>query len=192
MNLGPVSPTLQDVPRNPQSNGFGLNPRCLRRQISIQQARGSSTDYTYQLLTASRNSQIRPFQDEMQGFFPDGMMGVHGSGHFTTGGDPGGDFYTSPGDPVFWLHQWVSNRWGFELLLLTFSSGMIDRVYWIWQNQGLPERINAISGTITMSNNPPSRDATLDDLQDMGVNGGPIKLRDLTSTVDGPFCYIYV
>lgn len=69
---------------------------------------------------------------------------------------------------------------------------MIDRVYWIWQNQGLPERINAISGTITMSNNPPSRDATLDDLQDMGVNGGPIKLRDLTSTVDGPFCYIYV
>lgn len=49
---------------------------------------------------------------------------------------------------------------------------MIDRVYWIWQNQGLPERLSAISGTITMSNNPASRDATLDDLQDMGVNGG--------------------
>lgn len=134
----------------------------------------------------------------MQGYFPDGTIGVHGGGHFTTGGDPGGDFYTSPGDPVFWLHQYVSFLESLPLLNFRCGvsdgrySGMIDRVYWIWQNQGLPERLSAISGTITMSNNPASRDATLDDLQDMGVNGGPIKLRDLMSTVDGPFCYIYV
>jgi tyrosinase len=107
VNLGPISPTIQNVPSNPQSNGFGLNPRCLRRAISIQNAKGTTTDYTYQLLTASRNSQILAFQNEMQGYFPDGMIGVHGGGHFTTGGDPGGDFYTSPGDPIFWLHQYV-------------------------------------------------------------------------------------
>jgi tyrosinase len=69
---------------------------------------------------------------------------------------------------------------------------MIDRVFWIWQNQGLPDRLSELAGTITMGNNPPSRDATLDDLQDIGFNAGPIKLRDLMSTIDGPFCYIYV
>src|SRR3954471_21509561 len=105
VNLGPRSATIQNVPSNPRSDGFGLNPRCLRRAISTAMARGTTTDLTYQLITASRNNQISPFQNEMQGFFPDGTIGVHGGGHFTTGGDPGGDFYTSPGDPIFWTHQ---------------------------------------------------------------------------------------
>jgi hypothetical protein len=33
------------------------------------------------------------------------------------GGDPGRDFFTSPGDPLFYLHH-----------------GMIDRTWWIWQS----------------------------------------------------------
>lgn len=67
---------------------------------------------------------------------------------------------------------------------------------WIWQNAGILERqdrINTIAGTLTFLNNPPSRNATLDDTIDLGVNAPmPIKLRDLMSTVSGSFCYIYL
>lgn len=102
-------------------------------------------------------------------------MGVHAAGHFTIGGDPGGDFYTSPGDPTFFLHH-----------------AQVDRTWWMWQNQDPVHRTYAVAGTITFSNTPPSRNATLDDLIDLGVNGDAIKLRDTMSTLAGPFCYVYV
>jgi tyrosinase len=89
-NLGPKSATVGNVPANPQSDGLGYNPRCLRRDVSVQNAKGTATSYIMQLLTASRNNAILPFQNEMQGYFPDGTLGVHGGGHFTIGGDPGG------------------------------------------------------------------------------------------------------
>ena len=71
---------------------------------------------------------------------------------------------------------------------------MLDRVWWIWQLQDLKTRQNAIAGTLTMGNEPPSRNATLDDLTDIGVNGGPYRLGDLLTTMggaNGKFCYIY-
>lgn len=84
------------------------------------------------------------------------------------------DFYASPGDPIFFLHH-----------------SQIDRVYTIWQNQDISTRGNSISGTLTMANLPPSRNATLDDILDLGPLGPPLKIRDALSTVDGPFCYYY-
>lgn len=129
----------------------------------------------------------------MQGnFFIDGFFGVHlggscGSsptqiictnkllGHYTIGGDPGGDFFASPGDPAFWLHH-----------------AQIDRTWWIWQNQDLAVRQNIISGTITTLNDPPSRNGTLDDWLEMGVLGTGNTIRNLMSTTAGPLCYIYV
>lgn len=49
-----------------------------------------------------------------------------------------------------------------------------------------------IFGTRTLQNNPPSANATLDDLIDITPIGGSAKLRDLMSTVGGsPFCYVY-
>lgn len=73
---------------------------------------------------------------------------------------------------------------------------MIDRVWWIWQNLDLPNRQNALAGTLTFANDPPSRNATLDDVVNLDVNNAPgyeggITLRELMSTMDGPFCYVY-
>ncbi|KAL0779320.1 hypothetical protein CaCOL14_003804 [Colletotrichum acutatum] len=49
-----------------------------------------------------------------------------------------------------------------------------------------------VFGTRTLQNNPPSANATLDDLIDINPIGGSAKLRDLMSTVGGsPFCYVY-
>lgn len=111
----------------------------------------------------------------MQGDFATGEYGVHTAGHFIAAGDPGGDIFVSPGDPVFWLHH-----------------SQIDRVWWIWQNQDIKNRKDAIGGTITLNNNPPSRNGTLDDIVSIGVNGPDIAIRSLTSTTAGPMCYIYI
>jgi tyrosinase len=115
------------------------------------------------------------FTTRMQGDFPAGFLGVHTSGHFTIGGDPGGDLFVSPGDPAFYFHH-----------------AMIDRVYWTWQNLDLKERLYAIGATVTVNNDPPSRNATLGDQLGLGYVGVPnISIKEASSTLAGPFCYIY-
>ena len=107
------------------------------------------------------------------------QVGVHGGGHFTLGGDPGNDVFTSPGDPAFYLHH-----------------ANIDRVWWIWQKLSPRERQfsdNAIAGSRTFLNDPPSANGTLDDEIEFGYAAGPARqIRDLMSTVGGPFCYVYL
>ena len=108
------------------------------------------------------------------GFGVGASMGVHSAGHFTIAGDPGGDFYTSPNDPAFWVHH-----------------GMIDRTWTIWQSQDLAARTQVIAGGTSMMGFG-SRQQSLDDLVDLGVVADKVyKIRDLVSVVDGPFCYVY-
>ena len=109
-----------------------------------------------------------------QGRFSDGFLGLHAAGHFSIGGDAG-DIFSSPVDPVFFLHH-----------------AMVDRVYWLWQALH-KEKANTVAGTITLNNNPPSRNTTLEDLIQMNylsVEATPIG--DLTDTLGAkPLCYIY-
>lgn len=173
VNLGPVSPTLQETTQI-KNNGSIYNPRCLKRDISPWVSSQWSTDQqSVDLITKS--ADIATFQSTMQGDFDKGFYGVHTAGHFTYGGDPAGDLFTSPGDPAFYLHH-----------------AQIDRTWWIWQNHGLDKRLAAISGTITLNNRPPSANATLQDKIWMGVVADTVTVGDVMSTVDGPLCYIYV
>ncbi|KAI5779941.1 hypothetical protein DFH27DRAFT_364301 [Peziza echinospora] len=176
VNLGPViASTLPGVNKNPLANGLGYNPRCLRRDISnYSSSRWSRTIDIAELILS--NPTISKFQTRMQGDFANGFLGVHSAGHFTIAGDPGGDLYVSPGDPAFFLHH-----------------AQIDRVWWIWQNLDIRNRINVIGDTITINNKPPSRDGSLDDTINLGVIAPTdVKLRTLMNTMDGPFCYIYL
>ena len=76
---------------------------------------------------------------------------------------------------MFWLHH-----------------GMIDRVWWIWQNLDRRRRIDTIAGTITLFNSPPSRNGTLEDWIDLEVNAPARQIKDLVDTMEGPLCYIYL
>lgn len=69
---------------------------------------------------------------------------------------------------------------------------MLDKVYWIWQALH-PEQANTVAGTITLSNNPPSRNATLEDLIQVNyLNVEATPIGDLTDTLgEKPLCYIY-
>lgn len=193
VHLGPVSPAIDPAPpRNPRADGYGDNPRCLRRDISnYLSSRYTRTEDIVSLITNSRD--IATFQNVMQGVgggggfgfgggFPGspgggqpvaGGMGVHAGGHFTIAGDPAGDFYTSPNDPAFWVHH-----------------AMIDRTWTIWQSQDLAARTQVIAGSSSMMGF--GRAQSLDDLVDLGVVGHQVyRIRDLVSVVDGPFCYVY-
>ncbi|KAF2843303.1 Di-copper centre-containing protein [Patellaria atrata CBS 101060] len=172
VNLGPVPGATQAQPApppNPRSDGFGYNPRCLRRDLSNQLTqRYTKTSDIVKLIQNA--ASVGPFQDRMQA-----GDGVHGAAHFTISGDPGSDFYVSPGDPAFWLLH-----------------SMIDRVWYIWQIQDLKTRMNQIAGGTSMFGG--GRQQSLDDIVDLevvGVNRKTYKIRDLTSVVDGPFCYVY-
>ncbi|KAK3383479.1 hypothetical protein B0T24DRAFT_688013 [Lasiosphaeria ovina] len=173
VRLGPVSPAIDPAPpANPRADGFGDNPRCLRRDISnYLTSRYARTQDIVSLITSSKD--IGTFQTAMQAVGPGSGMGVHNAGHFTIAGDPGGDFYTSPNDPAFWVHH-----------------GMIDRTWSIWQTQNFSTRQLVISGGTSMMGF--GKLQTLDDPIDLDVVGDKVwKIRDLVSTVDGPFCYVY-
>ena len=177
--MGPIQTMLQipgGLPKNPRADGLGYNPRCLRRDISLQAANATSD---YEVTSLIKNyKDIASFQSEYQGAFAQGRMGVHTGGHYTMGGDAGSDFYNSPADPAFFPHH-----------------AMIDRVWWIWQNQDLKNRRNAIDGTITFLNSPPSRNGTLNDTLTLGPMLDTFKNitnKDAMSTLGGPFCYIYL
>ncbi|KAK4199830.1 hypothetical protein QBC40DRAFT_328034 [Triangularia verruculosa] len=182
VRLGPVSPAVDPAPpRNPRSDGYGLNERCLRRDISnYLTSRYTRTQDIANLITQSRD--VLTFQNVMQGAGGGGFgggggaIGVHAAGHFTIAGDPGGDFYTSPNDPAFWVHH-----------------GMIDRTWTIWQSQDTNTRIQTIAGgTSMMSFGGGGKQQSLDDNVDLGIVGDKVyKIRDLNSIVDGPFCYVY-
>ncbi|KAF1816123.1 Di-copper centre-containing protein [Eremomyces bilateralis CBS 781.70] len=176
VNLGPVDPVFDDAMPNPQPDGLGYNPRCLRRSLlnSIASA-GLSASRVASLILQS--STIATFQDRLQGNLipgPDYFLGVHAAGHYLINGEPGGDIFSSTADPYFFLHH-----------------AQLDRLWWIWQNLNRKTRLDAIAGTITMFNMPPSRDAVLDDILDVGVDGPSMPIRSVMDTLAGPFCYIY-
>jgi tyrosinase len=193
--FAPIMPELYPIPRRPER----YNPRCLQRDISANVSRAyTKTEDIYKLITTTHD--IASFQDMMQDGGQISTMGVHGGGHFTVSGDPGGvrsgsvspssafgscicsantavqtqDFYISPGDPGFWLHH-----------------AQVDRVWTIWQNLDPEVRLRTIAGTRTMLNRPPSANGTVDDPTDLGPLAGVMRLGDLLSSMDGIFCYRY-
>ena len=170
VTLGPMAAVVQPAPaRNPQADGYGSNPRCIRRDITntLSMAYGKTEDIVNSIVNYDT---IVAFQNFMQG-----GTGVHGVGHFTVAGDPGGDFYISPNEPSFWLHH-----------------AMIDRIWTIWQSQDYENRRMAMQGGTSMMGG--GRAQSLDDPVDLGVVADKVyAIRDILSSVDGPgpFCYVY-
>ena len=100
---------------NPRTDGFGDNPRCHRRDVNNY----FTKDYLKPsdlLKHITSSADIKTFQDVVQNTNP-AVAALHVGGHFSIWGDPGGDVYVSPNEPVFWLHH-----------------GQLDRHWWMWAN----------------------------------------------------------
>ncbi len=126
--------------------------------------------------TILQNPTIELFQGILQGDprYVRYSLGIHGGGHFTIGGDPGADPFISPGDPAFFVHH-----------------SQVDRVYWIWQLLDWESRKNAVFGGRTFMDFIPAGNVTLDDVIDITPLAPVVTVRELMSTVAGPFCYVY-
>lgn len=177
VNLGPVSLPLVNGNLASNGNGFAYNPRCLKRDLTdaINQQYSNASAVVSNILD---HDNIWDFQMTMQGVPGTGNIGIHGGGHYSLGGDPGRDFYISPGDPAFYLHH-----------------SQIDRVWWIWQNLNAKTAFSekGISGTGTFLDAPPSANTTLETPIDLGYAWKDVvKMKDLMSTTSGPFCYTYL
>ncbi|KAB5562845.1 hypothetical protein GE09DRAFT_1109963 [Coniochaeta sp. 2T2.1] len=163
VSLGPKSTVVTNIPKNPQPDGLGSNPRCLRRDVNKNSAAGATANYTLSLI--QDNKDIDSFYNRYLGQpmlkNDNHPWGLHNAGHYIIGGDPGGDFYASPGDPAFYFHH-----------------GMLDRVWWIWQMQDPEKRIDLIPGAGAMGM--------------PGMGGMLSKLNDNLGGNDGKFCYYYV
>src|SRR4051794_30864747 len=114
------------------SSPLAWNPRCAKRDLtSYASSTWLTLDNLYNVTLGTASKSIGRFQDELQGRFPDGFLGMHAAGHFAIGGDAG-DVFSSPTDPAFFLHH-----------------AMIDRVWWLWQALHL-NQAKSIAGTITI------------------------------------------
>ncbi|KAK1997924.1 Di-copper centre-containing protein [Colletotrichum falcatum] len=176
VNLGPIDLVMTgNQTAEANGNGLSYNPRCMKRDLT------SAINRRYANATTVVDTLIQPdiaaFQEVLQGTPGSGELGAHGGGHFSFGGDPARDLYLSPGDPLFYLHH-----------------AMVDRTWWMFQSMDLGTRTGAegIAGTGTWLNKPESAPTTLDTTVNLGYAAGEdIAMRQLMSTLEGPFCYIY-
>lgn len=89
VNLGPINQVLQIPELHPANSTFAYNPRCLRRDVSVWVSSNWKTE-AKSVDLIENSGDILTFQNRMQGNSTLGDYGVHGGGHFTIGGDPGG------------------------------------------------------------------------------------------------------
>ncbi|KAI1840816.1 hypothetical protein JX266_012964 [Neoarthrinium moseri] len=111
-------------------------------------------------------------------------MTYHGGGHLGVGGDLGeiGNVYSSPGDPLFYLHH-----------------ANMDRLWYTWQKLDWPARRSDIGGPDTQFAYPfaffgdiPYSNVTLDYTMDFGPLRKNIKIREVMDPQSGALCYKYL
>ncbi|KAJ2996177.1 hypothetical protein NUW58_g1055 [Xylaria curta] len=182
VSLGPTSmSTGTNLPKNPRSDGTGSNPRCLRRDVNKNAFMGARADRAFHLLNNSKDMDT--FYNELLGTPPPKNdpypWGIHTAGHYVAAVDPGGDPFTSPGDPLFYFHH-----------------TSLDRLWWIWQMQDPTNRLHALPLVDTNMTMPMKRAV---DPNKATVNmewlGPVIKLSETHDQLGGnggAFCYIYV
>ncbi|KAH8646195.1 hypothetical protein BX600DRAFT_390610 [Xylariales sp. PMI_506] len=176
VNLGPVG-GLVGAEAGPDG-GLGYNPRGLKRDVgpALNQR---YTNYTT-VLGLLQKPNITAYRILSEGVPYTVEIGLHGGIHYVINGDPGGDLFTSPGDPAFWVHH-----------------GMMDRIWTLWYANPRPstrytDLDDGTYGHLTWANDPVSNLTTLDDVIDMGYAGPSTTIRNVMSTTEGDFCYFYL
>ncbi|KAH7142057.1 hypothetical protein EDB81DRAFT_843507 [Dactylonectria macrodidyma] len=165
-------------------NSSAYNPRCLTRDISpefaISKLNQCIVDWTLEA------EDFYEFDRRVQGGVTTTSQGYHGGGHLGIGGDIGemGDMYSSPGDPIFFLHH--TN---------------VDRLWDTWQHMDWPARRSDIGGPDTQYAYPFNffgdrdyQNITLDYVMDFSsliLGRQYVTVKEVMDTQGGRFCYTY-
>lgn len=160
------------------------NPRCLTRDFSPYFA--SQTLNSSVVASALAGKTFKDFDTFVQGRFDIPDTTYHGGGHLSVGGDLGvmGDFYASPGDPLFYLHH-----------------ANLDRLWWKWESANPSKRKTDISGPDTQFAYPfdffgeiPYKNITLNYNMFFGnlTSGATwVPIKNVMDISAGPLCYTY-
>lgn len=170
--MGPFSRDLASLTEIP-SPGFDYNPRCLNRSLNNFVSSHYSNATVLARLMAS--TDIIDFQTVMDHWppRPDGVLGLHGGGHFSVGSTLQ-DLFSSVQDPAFFLHH-----------------AMIDRVWGMWQAEDEPQRRYALNGTNVLMNPPWAEEVTLGTKLEYGILDKPRRVHEVMSPTANGFCYRY-
>ncbi|KAH8886964.1 Di-copper centre-containing protein [Thozetella sp. PMI_491] len=168
-------------------NILTFNPHCLVRDLSpsLFVKTGNQTIFDFCLASSTFFELDNRIEGLSLGI--DGMT-LHAAGHMATGdGIPNcsdvqmSSTYSSPGDPLFWLHH-----------------GGLDFTWWKWQQNDLSVRLTDIGGPDTQFAFPynyfgdiPYQNVTLDTPLNLGGIGGTIKIGAVMNTEGGNLCYRY-
>ncbi|KAG6828514.1 hypothetical protein H0H92_007731 [Tricholoma furcatifolium] len=119
-----------------------------------------------------RKETFETFRIELEGRPITHKPKIHDSGHRAVGGDLG-NTWSSPGDPLFYLHH-----------------ANLDRLWWKWQSVNPKERLYQISGRSTQT--PPYVDVTLNYTLLTGPLSEPLQIHQVMDIGNNLLCYSYV
>ncbi|KAJ7815274.1 hypothetical protein B0H14DRAFT_2848064 [Mycena olivaceomarginata] len=125
-----------------------------------------------QIANTTKQQTFENFRIEVEGFSVPPTLKAHDGGHFAVGGEMR-DRYSSPGDPVFYLHH-----------------ANLDRIWWLWQQQDRKNRLFAISGRSNVD--PPFVNVTLRFGLKMSNLAPLVPIRAVMDTESWPLCYKYI
>ncbi|CAA7268248.1 unnamed protein product [Cyclocybe aegerita] len=146
--------------------GFLQTNHCLTRGID----QSYSVHITYEAVARTLHlPTFEQFRLELEGGAAAHKM--HDGGHYMVGGEMS-NFYSSPADPLFFVHH-----------------ATLDRIWWNWQ-QMVPSRLTEVSGYSTYE--PPFSNITLDFELRLGSVGLSVPIRKVMDIHKAPNCYTYV
>ncbi|KAL4252674.1 Di-copper centre-containing domain superfamily protein [Pleurotus pulmonarius] len=148
--------------------GTLVTNHCLTRAFSKL---GVAFVRSAQVANTTKQPSFELFRIELEGMPVTPYLKIHDGGHLAVGGEMN-DEWSSPGDPVFYLHH--SN---------------LDRIWWEWQSMDLKARLRDISGRKSI--NPPVVNVTLDFKLKMDVLADVMPIRDVMDLRGRPMCYTY-
>ncbi|KAF8905208.1 hypothetical protein CPB84DRAFT_1745537 [Gymnopilus junonius] len=123
------------------------------------------------IANATKQQSFELFRIEVEGQPLTSDHRMHDGGHIAIGGEMS-NFFSSPGDPMFYLHH-----------------ANIDRIWWTWQ-QAVPSRLYEIAGP--SSTVEPIYNVTLEYPLLMGSLGPTLQIRDIMDIHAEPSCYTYI
>ncbi|KAF9558272.1 Di-copper centre-containing protein [Agrocybe pediades] len=149
--------------------GKAIQEHCLMRGVDDEFTESLSREAVEKALA---QPTFEKFRVELEG--GEDRPSEHGSGHLVIGGDLG-NLYSSPADPLFFLHH-----------------ANLDRLWWKWQTMDLRRRLTDISGkTLPFATPKHKTNVALDFMLKYDRLAASIPIKEIMDVREFPLCYVY-